>query len=113
MPDSQSRKPEAPSPDEVPPDMLSPLSRRFLNWKNGMVLIIAILLSFTFLNVIVTNPTVVGMSVHDAGTQDTERFSNMSSVLIVVFAFFALFLFIVTRKLARERSDEFKRNKNE
>ena len=91
--------PNAPSPEDIPPDHLSPLSRKFIDWKTGMVVVIGVLMVFTFLNVLVTNPTVSGYAVVDADTQDTARFSNMSSILIVVFAFFALFLFMLTRKM--------------
>lgn len=96
---SMSKMPSAPSPEELPPDRLSPLSRKYIDWKTGMVVIIGVLLVLTFLNVFITNPTVSGFAVVDAATQDTGRFSNMTSILIVVFAFFGLFLFIITRKL--------------
>jgi uncharacterized BrkB/YihY/UPF0761 family membrane protein len=94
-----TKLPEVPSPEDVPRNKLSSLSRKFLDWKTGMVIVIGVLMVFTFLNVIITNPTVSGFAVVDAESQDTGRFSNMSSILIVVFAFFALFLFVVTRKL--------------
>jgi len=93
------RKKQAPSPEEVPKDQLSPLSRKYLDWKTGMIVIVGVLMVFTFINVFVTNPTVSGMSVVDSETQDTGRFTNMTSILIVVFAFFALFLFLITRKM--------------
>jgi hypothetical protein len=95
--------PYVPSPEDVPRDKLSGLSKKFLDWKTGMMVIIGVLLVFTFLNVIMTNPTVSGFAVVDADTQDTGRFSNMTSILIVVFAFFSLFLFMVTRKLSDRR----------
>ena len=93
------KKPEVPSPEEIPPDKLSPLSRKYLDWKTGMVVIIGVLLVFTFINVFATNPTVSGMSVIDAESQDTGRLTNMTSILIIVFSFFGLFLFLITRKL--------------
>jgi hypothetical protein len=69
------REPSAPSPEDVPQNKLSPLSRKYLDWKTGMVVVIGVLLVFTFLNVFITNPTVSG------------------------YAFFGLFLFMLTRKL--------------
>lgn len=95
--------PDAPSPEDIPPDRLSPLSRKFMDWKTGMVVVIGVLMVFTFLNVFVSNPTISGYAVVDAASQDTERFSNVSSILIVVFAFFALFLFMITRKMEQAR----------
>lgn len=95
----EKNKHETITPEEVPPDHLTPLSRRYLDWKTGMVIIVGVLLVFTFLNVIATNPTISGLAVVDADTQDTQRFSNMTSLLIIVFAFFGLFLFLITRKL--------------
>jgi uncharacterized BrkB/YihY/UPF0761 family membrane protein len=92
-------KKKALSPEEVPEDKLSPLSKKYLDWKTGMMVIVGVLLVFTFINVFVTNPTVSGMSVVDSDTQDTGRMANMTSILIVVFAFFALFLFLITRKM--------------
>ena len=100
---NEMKKPEAPSPEDIPPDRLSPLSKKYIDWKTGMVVIIGVLLVFTFLNVFITNPTVSGYAVVDADSQDTARFSTMSSILIVIFAFFALFLFIVTRRLSDNR----------
>ena len=97
------KKPEAPSPEDVPPDRLTPLSKKYIDWKTGMMVIIGVLLIFTFLNVFITNPTVSGYAVVDADSQDTARFSNMASLLIVIFAFFGLFLFVVTRKLSDRR----------
>ncbi|MFC1740905.1 hypothetical protein ACFL3V_00005 [Nanoarchaeota archaeon] len=96
--------PKTVSPEQVPPDKLSPLSRKFIDWKTGMVVIIGVLMVFTFLNVLISNPTISGYAVVDAESQDVERFSNMSSILIIVFAFFGLFLFILTRKLGGFRS---------
>ncbi|MBI5880717.1 hypothetical protein HZB90_01155 [archaeon] len=98
-----SKNPEVVSPEDVPVDKLSPLSKKFLNWKTGMIAVIGLLLAFTFINSFITNPTVSGMAVVDADSQDTGRFSNMTSVLVVVFAFFGLFLFMVTRKLGERR----------
>ena len=98
-----SKNPGIPSPEDVPPEKLSQLSRKFLDWKTGMIAVIGLLLAFTFINSFITNPTVSGMAVVDAGSQDTGRFSNMTSVLVVVFAFFGLFLFMVTRKLGERR----------
>jgi uncharacterized BrkB/YihY/UPF0761 family membrane protein len=95
-----SKNPEVVSPEDVPRDKLSPLSRKFIDWKTGMVAVIAVLLVFTFVNSFITNPTVSGMAVVDAETQDTGRLSNVTSILIVVFAFFGLFLFIITRRLS-------------
>ena len=62
----------------------------------------SMVLVFTFLNVLITNPSISGYSVvdHDNGA---ERFTNMSSLLVIIFAFFALFLFIITRRLADKR----------
>ncbi|MBW2997220.1 hypothetical protein KY349_02670 [Candidatus Woesearchaeota archaeon] len=100
---AESKKPEAPSPEEVPPDRLTQLSKKYIDWKTGMVVIIGVLLIFTFLNVFITNPTVSGYAVVDADSQDTQRFSTMTSILIVIFAFFALFLFVVTRKMSDKR----------
>jgi hypothetical protein len=97
------KKPHAPSPEDIPPEQLSPLSKKYIDWKTGLVVIVGVLLVFTFLNVLVTNPTISGMSVVDAESQDTERFANMTSILIVVFAFFGLFLFVITRKLGTFR----------
>lgn len=97
MADKQNKS-EIPSPEEVPTDKLSALSRKFLDWKTGMVVIIGVLLVFSFLNVLITNPTISGYAVVDADTQDTGRFSNMTSLLVVVFAFFGLFLFVITRR---------------
>ena len=98
-----AKMPKVPSPEDVPPDKLSGLSKKFLDWKTGMVVIIGVLLVFTFLNVLITNPTISGLAVVDAQSQDTGRFTNVASVLVVVFGFFALFLFIITRRLS-ERS---------
>ncbi|MBW2963843.1 hypothetical protein KY363_00130 [Candidatus Woesearchaeota archaeon] len=98
MPD-QNHKAETVAPEEVPPDHLTPLSRKFLDWKTGMVVIVGVLLTFTFLNVLATNPTISGLAVVDAQSQDTTRFSNMTSLLIIVFAFFGLFLFLITRRM--------------
>jgi uncharacterized membrane protein len=98
MPKEQ-KKIDIPSPEEVPPDKLSTLSRKFLDWKTGMVIVIGVLLVFTFLNVLISNPTISGYAVVDASTQDTARFSNMTSILVVVFAFFGLFLFVITHRL--------------
>jgi len=95
----QQKKPHIPSPEDIPPDRLSPLSKKYVNWKTGMVVVVGVLMVFTFLNVLVSNPTISGYAVVDAESQDTERFSNMSSLLIVIFAFFALFLFMMTRKM--------------
>jgi hypothetical protein len=67
--------------------------------RTVMVSVIAIFLLFTFLNTIVTNPMISGYSVVDAETQDTERFSNTTAILFVVFGFFGLFLFILKRKM--------------
>lgn len=64
-----------------------------------MISVIALLLLFTFLNTIVTNPMISGYSVVDAETQDTERFSNTTAMLLVVFGFFGLFLFILKKKM--------------
>jgi uncharacterized BrkB/YihY/UPF0761 family membrane protein len=99
MDDMAGKKPNVPSPEDIPPDRLSPLSKKYLDWKTGMIIIIGVLLVFTFLNVFITNPTVSGYAVVDADSQDTGRLSNMTSILIIVFAFFGLFLFVVTRKL--------------
>ena len=93
------KKKQSLSPEEVPKENLTPLSKKYLDWKTGMMVIVGVLLVFTFINVFVTNPTVSGMSVVDADTQDTGRMANMASILIVVFSFFALFLFLITRKL--------------
>ena len=89
-------------PEDVPPERLTPLSRKYLDWKTGLVIIIGVLMVFTFLNVIISNPTISGMAVHDASSQDTGRFSNMTSLLVVIFAFFALFLFLISRKMRRD-----------
>ncbi|MFH1063921.1 MAG: hypothetical protein V1729_02480 [Candidatus Woesearchaeota archaeon] len=88
-----------PSPEEIPPDKLSPLSRKYLDWKTGMVVVIGVLLVFTFINTFITNPTISGYSVVDAQSQDTERFSGMTSILVLIFAFFGLFIFMVTRQI--------------
>jgi hypothetical protein len=93
------KKPKTPSPEDVPPDNLTNLSRKYLDWKTGMMIVIGFLLVVTFLNTFVTNPTVSGFAVVDAESQDTARLSNMTSILIVVFGFFGLFLFVITRKL--------------
>lgn len=95
----EHNKTDIPLPEEVPPDKLSTLSRKFLDWKTGMVVVIGVLLVFSFLNVLISNPVISGYSVVDASTQDTSRFSNMTSILVVVFAFFGLFLFVITRRL--------------
>jgi len=95
----EQKNPNVPAPEDVPPDKLTNLSKKYLNWKTGMIAILGLLLTLTFLNTIVTNPTVSGLAVVDAKTQDTARLSNMTSILIVVFSFFALFLFVITRKL--------------
>ena len=100
---TQNKLPEAPSPEEIPPDRLTNLSKRYIDWKTGMMVIIGVLLVFSFLNVFISNPTISGYSVVDADSQDTERFSNMTSILVVVFAFFGLFLFVITRKMSDER----------
>jgi len=92
------KKNNSPSPEEVPPDHLSPLSRKYLDWKTGMVVVIGVLLIFTFINTFITNPTISGYSVVDVNTQDTERFSGMTSLLVLVFGFFGLFILLVTRK---------------
>ena len=96
------KKPNPPSPEDVPPDRLSNLSKKYLDWKSGMVVVIGVLLVLTFMNTFVTNPTISGYSVVDASTQDTGRLSNMTSILVVAFAFFGLFIFIITRKLVHE-----------
>jgi hypothetical protein len=99
-----SRKsPRTPSPEDVPPEQLTPLSRKFLDWKTGMVVVIGLLLAFMFINSFITNPVVSGLAVVDAESQDTGRLSNMTAILVVVFAFFGLFLFMVTRKLGERR----------
>jgi len=90
---------DVPSPEDIPPDKLTPLSRKYIDWKTGMMVVIGVLMVFTFLHTFVTNPTISGLAVVDASTQDTARFSNMTSILLIVFAFFGLFIFIVTRKL--------------
>ncbi|MBW2967417.1 hypothetical protein KY362_02935 [Candidatus Woesearchaeota archaeon] len=90
-------------PEEVPPEKLSALSRKYMDWKTGLVVIIGVLMVFTFLNVFITNPTFTGLSVVDASSQDTGRFTNMTSLLVVIFAFFALFLFILTRKMREQQ----------
>ena len=99
----QLDKPKTPSPEDIPPDMLSDLSRKYLNWKTGMIAVICVLMGFAFINAFVTNPTVSGYAVVDADSQDTARFSNMTSILIVVFAIFGLFVFMITRKLELRR----------
>ncbi len=97
----QQKKPKMPSPEDLPPDRLTPLSKKFLDWKTGMVVIIGVLMVFTFLNVLISNPTISGYAVVDAESQDTERFSHMTSLLIIIFAFFGLFLFIATRRMGK------------
>ena len=54
---------------------------------------------FTFLNTFVSNPTISGYSVVNPDA-DAGRFSNMTAILVVVFAFFGMFIFMVTRKLS-------------
>ena len=104
MPKQMSKKlPDAPSPEDIPSDKLTDLSRKYVDWKTGMMVIIGVLLVFSFLNVFISNPTISGYSVVDADTQDTARFSSMTSILVVVFAFFGLFLFVVTRKMSDGR----------
>ena len=104
MPKQMSKKlPDAPSPEDLPPDRLTNLSKKYIDWKTGMMVIIGVLLVFSFLNVFISNPTISGYSVVDADTQDVERFSNVTSLLVVVFAFFGLFLFVVTRKMSDGR----------
>lgn len=98
MKKSGKRLTNAPSPEDIPPSQLSALSKRYLDWKMGMVVVVGVLLVFTFINTFVTNPTVSGYAVVDAQTQDTERFTGMSSLLVVIFAFFALFLFMVIKR---------------
>lgn len=93
------KKNSTPSPEEIPPDKLSPLSRKYLDWKTGMVVVVGVLLVFTFINTFITNPTISGYAVVDADTQDTERFSSMTSILVLIFAFFGLFVFMITRKV--------------
>ncbi|MBW2972510.1 hypothetical protein KY359_05730 [Candidatus Woesearchaeota archaeon] len=100
---AMKQMPIAPSPEEVPSDQLSALSKKYIDWKTGIVVVIGVLLVLTFLNVFITNPTVSGFAVVDADTQDTGRFTNMTSLLIVVFAFFGLFLFMITRKLGESK----------
>ncbi len=96
------KKTDVPSPEDVPPDKLSTLARRYMDWKMGMVVIIGVLLVFTFITTFISNPTISGYAVVDADTQDTARFSNMTSILVVVFVFFGLFLFVITRRLGRK-----------
>ncbi len=97
------KKNATPVPEEVPSDKLSPLSRKYLDWKTSMVVVIGVLLVFTFIHTFITNPTISGYAVVDAATQDTERFSGMTSILMLIFAFFGLFIFMVTRKVNPRR----------
>ncbi len=89
-----------PSPEDIPPQHLSSLSRRYLSWKTGMIVIIGVLMVFTVLKTLIDNPVITGLSVYDAASQESSRFSGMSSILFIVFAFFAIFLIIVTRKMS-------------
>ena len=86
-------------PDRISPDRLTPLSRKYLDWRMGLVVVIGVLLVFTFLHTFATNPVISGYSVVDAETQDTGRFMNMTSLLLFVFAFFGLFIFVISRRL--------------
>ena len=95
-----SNKQEVLSPEDVSSDRQTPLTRKFMDWKMGMVVVIGVLLVFSFINVFISNPTISGYSVVDADTQDVERFSGMTSILVIVFAFFGLFLFVITRKMS-------------
>ena len=97
------KKNNIPSPEEVPPDKLSPLSRKYLDWKTSMVVVVGVLLVFTFINTFITNPTISGYAVVDAATQDTERFSGMTSILVLIFSFFGLFIFMIMRKMKDQR----------
>ena len=47
-------------PEEVPPNKLTPLSRKYINWRSTVVFVLAIMLVMMFINVFITNPTVTG-----------------------------------------------------
>ncbi len=86
-----------------PFDRPSPLSQQYFNWRAGMVGVIGLLLILTFLNTLVTNPIVTGYAVaSDEIAENNSRFSGVTSLLLVVFLFFGLFLVILTKKMMQK-----------
>lgn len=65
---------------------------------------IAAILLVSFSVLFVANPSITGTSVVESPASDTARFAGTSSILVIIFAVFALFIFLVTKKL-RLRQD--------
>ena len=76
---------------------------KYLSLPFIMLITIGFLLFLTVIDTMVTNPAISGYAVVDADTQDTERFTGMTTILILIFAVFGLFLFVITRKKENNR----------
>ena len=75
-----------------------PPIEKVLIYGTGLMLILFFAVTFK------ANPSISGLSVAGAVTQDTARFEGSTAILLIVFAVFALFLFIITKKLRMQRS---------
>jgi ABC-type uncharacterized transport system fused permease/ATPase subunit len=88
-------------PEQISPEHLTNLSKKYLNWKSGLTFGIAVIMVITILNVLVSNPTISGYAVANEG--EGSRVAGMSVLLVVIFAIFGLFLYVVTRKMPVNR----------
>jgi hypothetical protein len=75
-----------------------PPIERVLMYCTGLMLVLFFAVTF------IANPAITGNSVVGSATGDTARFAGSSSILLVIFAAFALFLFIITKRLRMQRS---------
>ncbi|HII71261.1 TPA: hypothetical protein HA265_00725 [Candidatus Woesearchaeota archaeon] len=73
--------------------------KKHVNWYQAMVIILAAFLFATFLQTLSSGATIEGYSVIGEPIPDDHSFSGTTALLVVIFAFFGLFIIIVTRKL--------------
>ena len=91
-------KDKAPTPEEVPNEQLTDLSRQYISWKSSLIFAVGVILVLTFIHTIMSNPTISGFTTVD-NTEEASRFTGMLSILVVIFAFFALLLFLWKKKV--------------
>lgn len=73
-------------------------------WYQAMVIILAAFLFAMTLKTFAEQPTIEGYSVAGEPINEEEHFTSMTALLTVIFAFFAIFILVVSKRLDYRRN---------
>lgn len=87
---------------KVPEKKYSDWKKELPDHRKVVIYVIGFMLMFMFVYTFISNAAITGSAAVNPAASH-QRFTGTTTLLLVIFAFFGLFIFMVTRRLNKEK----------